>query len=59
MDERPDVYPWWNQDEQALYARLGCTSQGLDSQEASRRQALAAPGHGWSPFFSPSPWPWD
>lgn len=43
MDERPDVYPWWNEDEQALYARLGCTSQGLDSQEASRRQALAAP----------------
>lgn len=43
MDERPDVYPWWNEDEQTLYARLRCTSQGLDSQEASRRQALAAP----------------
>ncbi|HAP25435.1 MAG TPA: magnesium-translocating P-type ATPase [Achromobacter sp.] len=43
MNERPDVYPWWNEDAQALYARLGCTSLGLDAQEASRRQGLAAP----------------
>lgn len=39
MDERSDLSSWWKLDAQTLYALLDCTSQGLDSQAASRRLA--------------------